>query len=148
MNGVCPEDSVLEVDQDTPESPDTVGSDARAPRYLGAAFLVVFATSMGYGILSVPVLSGSISEILVKVSDNDAQFRASIILQLLTSVGIVVLASLLYRVLRDQNRVVALVALGWWLAEAIMAAVSTLGAYALIPLSAEYVKVGTPAPLP
>jgi hypothetical protein len=75
------------------------------------------------GVLSGSILTGSISE----------------------SVGSIVLASLLYVVLRDQNRVVALVALGWWLAEAVILAVSTLGVYALIPLSLQYVQAGTPA---
>lgn len=52
-------------------------------------------------------------------SGNLAQMRASILLELFTSVGIIVLASLLYVVPKDQNRMVALVALGWWLAEAV-----------------------------
>jgi hypothetical protein len=36
------------------------------------------------------------------------------------------------------------VALGWWLAEAIILAVSKIGAFALIPLSLEYAKAGAP----
>jgi hypothetical protein len=36
------------------------------------------------------------------------------------------------------------VALGWWLAEATTLAVSKIGAFALIPLSLEYVKAGAP----
>ena len=119
--------------------------DGRVPRYLGAAFLAVFVTSLVSGVLSGSVLVGSISEVLADISDSVAQMRASTVLQLLTSVGIVVLASLLYAVLRDQNRIVALVALGWWLAETVVLALSTLGTYALTPLSLEYVKAGTPA---
>jgi hypothetical protein len=38
----------------------------------------------------------------------------------------------------------ALVALGWWLAEAMSLAVSKLGASALIPLSAAFVAAGIP----
>ncbi len=68
----------------------------------------------------------------------------SIILGLVTSVGIIVLAVLLYFVLNKQNKVIALVALGMWLAEAITLAVSKIGAYALIPLSLEFVKAGAP----
>jgi len=77
-----------------------MGSDARVPRFLEAAFLAVFATSLASGVLSGSIPTGTIS---------------------------------------------ALVALGWWLAEAVALAVSTLGAYALIPLGLEYVGAGTPA---
>jgi hypothetical protein len=120
-------------------------SDARVPRYLGAAFLVVFATSLASGVLSGPILTGPIPAILANISNHLTQMRASNVLQLLTSIGIVVLASLLYVVLKDQSRIVALVALGWWLGEAVMLAVSTLGVYSLVSLSLEYVKAGTPA---
>jgi hypothetical protein len=51
---------------------------------------------------------------------------------------------LLYIVLHNQDRIIALVALGWWLAEAIALAVSKIGAFALIPLSQEFVEAGTP----
>jgi len=71
--------------------------------------------------------------------------RISILVELVTSVGIVGLAVLLYVVFRKQYPIIALVALGWWLAEAITLGVSKIGAYALIPLSQEYVQAGTPA---
>lgn len=70
--------------------------------------------------------------------------RISILVELVTSIGIVVLAMLLYVVLHNQNKIIALVALGWWLAEAITLAVSKIGAFALMPLSLEFVKAGTP----
>jgi hypothetical protein len=110
-----------------------MGSDARVPRYLGAAFVAQFVTSLVAGVLSGPILTGSVSKVLVNVSDNLAPMRASIVLELLTSVGIIVLASLLYIVLKDGQRIVALVALVLWLAEAVMLAVSMLGVYALLP---------------
>ena len=71
--------------------------------------------------------------------------RTSILVGLVTSIGIVVLAALLYVVLYKQNKIIALVALGWWLAEAILLAVSKIGLFALIPLSLEFVKAGVPA---
>ena len=72
--------------------------------------------------------------------------RISILVELANSLGIVVLAVLLYVVLHKQNNILALVALGWWLAEAITLAVSKIGAYALIPLSQEFVEAGAPEP--
>ena len=119
-------------------------SDARTPRCLGAAFVFQFATSLSAGLLSTSILAGSITEVVVNISSNPAQMRATIVLELLTSVGIIVMTSLLYVVLRDQNRAVALVALGLWMAEAVMLAVKTLGLYALVDVSAGYVDAGTP----
>jgi len=120
-------------------------SDARTPRYLGAAFVFQFATSLAAGLLSTSILAGSITEVLPNTSNNLGQMRTFIVLELLTSVGIIVMTSLLYVVLRDQNRAVALVALGLWMAEAVILAVKTLGLYALAALSAGYVDAGTPA---
>ena len=50
------------------------------------------------------------------------------------ALGIVALAVLLYAVLATQSRVVALVALGWWMMEALFMAISTVGALGLVPL--------------
>jgi len=122
-----------------------MGWDARVPRYLGTAFVAQFVTSLAAGVLSGPILAGSISKVLVNVSHDLAPMRASIVLELLTSVGIMVLASLLYIVLRDGHRIVALVALVLWLAEAVMVAVSMLGLYALLSLGAACIGAGTPA---
>jgi hypothetical protein len=120
-------------------------SDARVPKYLGAAFIFQFATSLTAGLLSKSILAGSPSEVLTNISGNLGQTRASLVLFLLTSVGIIVMTSLLYVVLGDQNRAVARVALGLWMAEAVMLAVKTLGIYALVDLSAGPVDAGTPA---
>jgi hypothetical protein len=119
-------------------------SDARISRYLGAAFVFQFATSLAAGMLSLSILTGSITEVLPNISSSLGQMRTTIVLELLTSVGIIVMTSLLYVVLRDQNPAVALVALGLWIAEAVMLAVKTLGLYALVDLSAGYVDAGTP----
>jgi len=114
-------------------------------RLLGAAFLIVFVASMLSGsLLNAAIGSGSISDNLVNISNNLTLMRISILVELVTSIGIVVLAVLLYVVFHKQNKIIALVALGWWLAEAITLAVSKIGAFALIPLSLEYVKAGAP----
>jgi hypothetical protein len=120
-------------------------SKKHAPRLLGAAFLIVVFTSLTSGLLLGSVVgSGSISDILVNISDNLTLMRISNLIDLVTSLGIVVLAVLLYIVLNTQNKIIALVALGWWLAEALFLAISKMGAFALIPLSLEFVKAGAP----
>ncbi len=124
-----------------------MNSDTNTPRLLGAAFLfVLVASALSEGLLASVVGSGSISDTLVNISENLTQMRISNLVALVTSSAIVVLAVLLYVVLHRQNKIIALVALGWWLAEAITLAVSTIGALALMPLSLEFVKAGAPDP--
>ena len=124
-----------------------MNSDKNTPRLLGAAFLFVLVVSIISGLLLKSVIgSGSISDILVNISDNLILMRVSLLVGLFTSIGIVVLAVLLYVVLHKQNKIIALVALGWWLAEAITLAVSKIGLFALIPLSLEFVGAGAPEP--
>ena len=129
-------------------------SERNAPRLLGAAYLFVLVVSAISGALLASVVGpgnvtsvvgvGNISDILAGISENVTLFRVSILTELATSTGIVALAVLLYLVLNRQSRVIALVALGLWLAEAITLAVSKIGAFALIPLSQEFVAVGAP----
>jgi hypothetical protein len=115
-------------------------------RLLGAAFLIVFVASMLSGsLLDAAIGSGTISDILVNISNNLGLMRVSILVELVTSIGIVALAALLYIVLHKQHKIIAFVALGWWLAEAITLAASKIGAFALIPLSQEYVEAGAPS---
>ena len=122
-----------------------MNSDKNTIKLLGAAFLTVFVASLLSGaLLDSAVGSGSISDNLINISNNITLMRISILVELVTSIGIIVLAMLLYVVLHNQNKIIALVALGWWLAEAITLAVSKIGAFALMPLSLEFIKAGTP----
>ena len=115
------------------------------PRLLGAAFLIVALTSLASGLLLTSVVgSGGISDILVGISNRLTLMRIFILGDLVTSLGIIVLAVLLYTVLNKQNKIIALVALGCWLTEAIALAMSKIGASALLPLSLEFVKAGAP----
>jgi len=114
-------------------------------RLLGAAFLFVFVASLlSEGLLKSVVGSGGISDILVNISKNLTLMQTSNLVALVNSLGIVVLAVLLYIVFNKQHEIIALVALGLWLAEAIMLSVGKIGAYALIPLSQEFVEAGAP----
>ena len=126
-----------------------MNGEKNTPRLLGAMFLVVVVTSLAGGLLLASVTGGafasaSISTILVDIADRVALVRASIVADLATSVGEIALAALLYVVLRNQSRVVALVALGCWLGEALSLALSKVGVVALISLSQEYIRAGAP----
>lgn len=110
-------------------------------RYLGAAYLTVLVGSALSGALWPALSDGISSDELLDAADNVTALRWGAVIELfITSVGIVVLASLLYLVLRETNRNLALVALGWWWAEAITLAVSTVGAFMLVPVSQAYAE--------
>jgi hypothetical protein len=120
--------------------------DDRFSKLLGAAFLFVFVASMVSDPLFTSVAgSGDLSETLATIAGNPGLVRLSSLVALINSAGIVALASLLYIAFVEEQRIMALVAFGWWLAEAVMLAASKIGAYALIPLSQEYVQAGAPA---
>jgi hypothetical protein len=123
-----------------------MNSDKNTPRLLGAVFLIGWVISfLGPKLFTSAIGSGSISEILVNIPDNLALMRIGILLDLINGIANVVLAVLLYAILHKQNKIISLVALGWWLADVIILAVSKIGAYALIPLSLEFVEAGAPA---
>jgi hypothetical protein len=86
------------------------------------------------------------SETLVSISDNVILMRLSIIAELATVLGIIVMTVLLFVVLQKQHKYFALLALVFWLTEAILLAVSSIGANALIQLSLEFVQAGAPDP--
>jgi hypothetical protein len=116
-------------------------------RLLGVAQLIVLVASMvSERLLASVVGSGPIASILMNVSKNFTRMRISNLFALLNSLAIVVLAVMFYIVFYKQHKVVALVALGCFVAEAITLAVSKIGAYGLIPLSQEFVKAGAPDP--
>lgn len=122
-----------------------MNAEKNAPRLLGAAFLFVAFVSLISGLLLMSVVgSGSISDILVNISHQLTLMRISSLGELVTSSGIVVLAGLLYIVLHKQNKIIALVALGWWLTEAVFLALSQIGAFALLPVSLDFVQAGAP----
>jgi hypothetical protein len=126
--------------------PDTTMTDPRAPRLLGAIFLGVIVTSMASGVLLAAATgTGGMSDVLTSVSASETLLRAGALAGLVTSLGVIALASLLYVVLRGQSMILALVAMGWWLAEAIVLAVARVGDLALVPLGQAFVRAGAPA---
>ena len=114
-------------------------------RLLGAAQLLVFVASLvSERLLTSVVGSGSTSEILLSISKNLTRVRISNLVALINSLAIILLGVLFYTVFHKQYRVVALLALICFVAEAITLAVSKIGTYGLIPLSQEFVEAGAP----
>ncbi len=114
-------------------------------RLLGAAQLMVFVGGMlSERLLASVVGSGSISDKLVNISNILTLMRISNLVALLESLAIIFLGVMFYIVFNKEYKIIALVALGFFLAEGITLAVSKIGAYALIPLSQEFVEAGAP----
>lgn len=119
--------------------------DVNTVRLLGATQLFVFfASLLSEQLLKSVVGSGTISEILVNISENIPRMWISNMAALFNCLGIVALGVLFYIVLNEQNKTLALISLGCFIAEAITLAVSKIGAYGLIPLSQEFVAAGAP----
>jgi len=119
--------------------------EANTIRLLGTAQLFVFVASLVSDQLLKSVAgSGGISETLVNISENIPRVRISNLVSLFNSLAIITLGVLFYIVLSEQNKTLALVALGCFTAEGITLAVSKIGAYALIPLSRNFVAAGSP----
>lgn len=120
-----------------------VSSEMSVPRYVGAAFIAQFSTSLAAGLITKSVLSGDVGDVLSAASVDANWVRVVVLLELLTSVGIIALTSLLYVALRDTVRWVATVAFALWLVEAAVLAVSMLGLYALLDLGGTDVGSGS-----
>ena len=119
--------------------------DINTVRLLGATQLLVFMSAvLGERLLASVVGSGGISPTLVNISKNVTRMRISNLLALVDSVATVVLAVLFFIVFTRQHEIIALVALGLFLVHATTRAISKVGAYALIPLSKEFVEAGVP----
>ena len=121
--------------------------DRRLGRYLGITFLVVFVGSILSEALTLSLFSDNTAESLENIADNSALLRWSTVMELcITSVGIVVLAALLYAALKHQHPLLAVLALGCSIVEATILAVSTLGSFLLVPLSETYAEAESASP--
>jgi hypothetical protein len=121
----------------------------RTSRVLGIAFLLQFVTSFSNGVFlkSALIVPGSISESMIKIANNPSLMRAYILVDMLTALGIIFLGAMLFLTLRKRNETIALVALGFYILEAALLAVSRLEAFSLLGMSQAYVAAGQPASL-
>jgi len=121
----------------------------RTSRVLGIAFLLQFVTSFSNGVFLKPALiaPGGISESMIKIANNPSLMRAYILVDMLTALGIIFLGAILFLTLRKWNETMALVALGFYILEAALLAVSRLEAFSLLSMSQAYVAAGQPASL-
>ena len=120
-----------------------VSSGPPVARYVGAAFVFQFCTSLAAGLLSASTLSGDVGDVVASAGADATRLRVIVVLELATSIGIIALTSLLYVALRGTVRWVATVAFALWVAEATVLAVSMLGLYELLDLGGTRVGSGS-----
>jgi len=119
---------------------------SKTSRVLGIAFLLQFFTSLGSGTLlqNAWLVPGSITESMLKIAKTPWLLRLNILVDMLTALGIIFLGAILFITLRKQNEKMALVALGIYIVEAALLAVSRMSAFSLIRISQEFVTAGQP----
>ena len=84
---------------------------------------------------------------MTNIAAHPTQLRAAIVVEMITAMGIVMLGALLFATLENQNREIALVALGLYVIEAAILAASRIPAFSLLHTSLESVVAGHPANL-
>ena len=119
----------------------------KTSRVLGVAFLIQFITSFTNGAFLKQALfvPGDTREMMLKIADRPWLMRTTILLDMLTALGIIFLGAILFLTLRKQNEKMALVAFGFYILEAALLAVSRTEAFSLLRISQEYAAVANPA---
>jgi hypothetical protein len=121
----------------------------KASRVLGFAFLFQFVTSISSGMFlkSAWFVVGDMSKTMLKVANHPLLFRANILLDMLTALGVTFLGIMLFLTLRKENEKIALTAMAFYILEGALLAVSRTETLSLLHLSQEYVAAGQPANL-
>jgi hypothetical protein len=116
-------------------------------RVLGAAFLLQSVSNLVSNafLLDPLIVPGNIISTMTNIANNAFQLRASIFGDMVTALGIIFLGVILFVILRKQNEKMALVALGFYILESVLLAVSRLVTFSLLRISQESVTAGHPA---
>ena len=121
----------------------------KTSRILGLAFLFQFVTSISSGIFlkSAWFVSADMGQTMLKIAGRPMLFRANILLDMLTALGVTFLGVMLFLTLRKEDEKIALTAMAFYILEGALLAVSRMEAFSLLHLSQEYVAAGQPAHL-
>ena len=119
----------------------------KTSRVLGVAFLLQFVTSFYSGafLRQAWFVPGNINKTMFKIANNPWLMRVNILVDMLTALGIIFLGAMLFITLRNRSEKIALVALGFYILEAALLAVSRTEAFSFLRISQEYVTAGQPA---
>jgi len=120
---------------------------SKTSRVLGIAFLLQFVTSFASAMFlrATWFVTGNMSETLIKIANNSLMLRVNILFDMLTALGVIFLGAILFITVRKQNEKMALTALGFYILEAALLAVSRIETFSLLRIGQEYVSAGQPA---
>lgn len=123
-----------------------MSTEMNTTRLLGAAFLLQAIASLisGLFLLQPLIVPRNILESMTNIANNAFQMRASIVVEMFTVFGIVMIGVLMYVILKKQDMRIAIIAMGLYLVEAAILAVSRIPAFVLLLVSQESVMTGHP----
>ena len=126
-----------------------MNTDHKTSRILGVAFIVQFVTSFGSGVFLQPALivPGDIGETMIRIARHPALMQASILVDMLTALGVIFLGAMLFVTVRGVHEKLALTALAFYVLEGALLAASRSDAFTLLRISQEYAGAGQPAAL-
>lgn len=124
----------------------------KTSRILGVAFLFQFVTSIISTTIILPQASGltalsipeNIAESLIRIANHPRLMMANILGEMFTALGIAFLGVMLFMALKKYGEKTAMVALGFYLVEAAILAISNLEVFSLLRISQAYVAAGQP----
>jgi hypothetical protein len=125
-----------------------VNSERRLSVALGVAFLFQATTSLISGMIPMSlIVPGNINQSMINIAGHAGLMRANFLGDLITGIGVVALGVLLFVTLRRHGEILGLIALGCYLLEVALGAVSRIPAFTLLRISQEYVVNGHPRDL-
>src|SRR3974390_1909914 len=125
-----------------------MSSERKLSVALGIAFLFQATTSLISGMVPMSlIVPGSIDQSMINIAGHAGLMRANFLGDLITSVGVISLGVLFFVALRKHGEILALIALGCYMLEIALGAVSRIPAFALLRISQEYAAKGRPEEL-
>ena len=125
-----------------------MNSERKLSVALGTAFLFQATTSLISGMIPMSlIVPGNIGQSMLNIAGHAGLMRANFLGDLITSVGVIALGVLLFVVLRKHGEIFALIALGCYMLEVALGAVSKIPAFALLRISQVYAAKGHPEDL-
>ena len=123
-----------------------MNSDHKTTRVLGVAFLLQGITSLvsGAALSGALIVDGDIVATMTRIANQPALMRTHILFDMITAMGIIFLGVMLFLTLRKHGEAMALVAMGLYILEAALLAVSRMGSIALLHISQASVAAGHP----
>ncbi len=113
-------------------------------KILGIAFILQFITSFTNGVFIKPLwyVNHDMHNTLLMIAKNPSIFRLSILLDVLTALGVIFLGAILYNSLKDVNKNIALTAFGLYVLEGALLVASKVESFTILQISQEYSKSG------